>query len=1062
MHRKKMMIVTATVRSFCIYSKMRKFISLLMVLHLPFLLFAQQKITGNVVSESTGQVLEGVTIMIKGKTTGTVTDKNGVYSLMVGKGDILVFTYSDMDNKEVSVNGKSTINVRLTSTNKSLEDVVVVGYSSIKKKDLTGSVGQANVKDMAKAPVSSFAEAFAGRVAGVQVSSADGQPGGGMNIVIRGAGSLTQSTAPLYVIDGFPIEDLDPATLNPDDIESLTVLKDASSTAIYGSRGANGVVLIQTKRGKAGTSSIDLGASSGIQTGRKTIEVMSPYEFVRYQLERFPGAVSSVSYLAEGKSLEDYKNVKGIDFQDYVFTEGKINIYNAAMRGGTDKTRYSVSGSFFDQQGVIINTGLQKYTGRVRIDQTVSDKLKIGVTAGYTGLKSWGQVINSTPTGSASSYTLFRTWAYRPVQFPGNPTDLLNAEADESSLTPSDFRINPVIDLENQYSYDYTNLFEGLGSITYDITNNLVLSLTGGFRTNAYKNDRFFNTKTTKGSPYNPNNADGINGSVLNITTTNLFTDNTLTYTKSINNTHNFSVVALTAFQKNVYKSNGYSGRLLPNEELGIDGLELGTPYNPVRSHTDNTRASFGGRLDYNYKSKYLFTVNFRADGSSKFPTDKKWGYFTAPSVAWNIAKEKFLANSKIISNSKIRVSYGAGGNDRVTDYASFPALTYSLQGYSYNNATPMAFVYQSSMANPDLTWERTTSLNIGYDLGLFNNRIEFVAEVYKRTTDDLLLNATLPPTSGFGTAFKNIGKLENRGLELSLTTLNIQKRSFYWETSFNISFNQNKILALTEGQNSLNNAIQTDVNYSDFLYKSEIGKAAGMMVGYVWEGNYQYADFDNPSPGIYVLKANVPTNGMPRASILPGDIKYRDFNRDGVVNSSDRTVIGRGQPIHFGGLNNNFRYKNLSLSVFVQWAYGNDIYNANRITFEGNPNGRSNMNQYKTYVNRWSPENQTNENFRAGGGGVIGYHSSKFVEDGSYLRLKTVMLSYSVPSKFIKRLYMTDLSANVAVQNILTWTNYSGLDPEVGTRGGVLTPSYDYSSYPQARTITLGIKASF
>jgi TonB-linked SusC/RagA family outer membrane protein len=1031
-------------------------------LYLPFLLFAQQKITGSVVSESTGQVLEGVTIIIKGKTIGTVTDAKGIYSITANKNDVLVFSYSEMDQQEVAVNGKATINVRLISTNTSLEDVVVVGYSSVKKKDLTGSVGQANVKDMAKAPVSSFAEAFAGRVAGVQVSSADGQPGGGMNIVIRGAGSLTQSTSPLYVIDGFPVEDLDPATLNPEDIESLTVLKDASSTAIYGSRGANGVVLIQTKKGKAGTATIDLGASSGVQLSRKTIEVMSPYEYVRYQKERFPGAASSEPYFAGGKTLEDYRNVEGIDFQDYVFTQGKINIYNAAMRGGTEKTRYSVSGSFFDQQGVVINTGLQKYTGRLRIDQTVSKKLKIGVTAGYTGLKSWGQIINSTPTSSASSYTLFRTWAYRPVQYPGNPIDLLDAEADVSSLTPSDFRINPVLDLENQYSYDYTNLFEGLGSITYNITNNLTLALSGGFRTNAYKNDRFYNEKTTRGSPYNPNNADGINGSVLNITTTSLFTDNTLTYTKSINNKHNFSLVALTAFQKNVYKSNGYSGRLLPNEELGIDGLELGTPYNPVRSHTDNTRASFGGRLDYNYRSKYLFTVNFRADGSSKFPSDKKWGYFTAPSVAWNIAKENFLASSKVISNSKIRVSYGAGGNDRVTDYASFPALTYSLQGYSFNNAVPLAFVYQSSMANPDLTWEKTTSLNIGYDLGLFNNRIELVAEVYKRTTDDLLLNAILPPTTGFGTAFKNIGKLENRGLEISLNTLNIQKKSFYWETSFNISFNKNKILALTEGQSSLNYAVQTDVNYSDFLYKSEIGKPSGIMVGYIWEGNYQYADFDNPSPGIYVLKAGVPTNGMARATILPGDIKYRDLNGDGVVNSSDRTVIGRGQPIHFGGLNNNFRYKNLSLSVFVQWAYGNDIYNANRITFEGNPNGRSNMNQYATYANRWSPENQTNENFRAGGGGVIGYHSSKFVEDGSYLRLKTVMLSYSVPAKFIRRLYMTELSANVAVQNILTWTNYSGLDPEVGTRGGVLTPSYDYSSYPQARTITLGIRASF
>jgi TonB-linked SusC/RagA family outer membrane protein len=481
-----------------------------------------------------------------------------------------------------------------------------------------------------------------------------------------------------------------------------------------------------------------------------------------------------------------------------------------------------------------------------------------------------------------------------------------------------------------------------------------------------------------------------------------------------------------------------------------------------VRSHTYNTRASFGGKIDYNFKSKYLVTVNLRADGSSKFPTDKKWGYFTAPAVAWNMAEENFLANSKIISNSKIRVSYGIGGNDRVTDFASFPALAYSLHGYSYNNAAPLAQVYQSSMANPDLTWEKTTVLNLAYDLGLFDNRIELVTEVYLRTTDNLLLNSPLPPTTGFGTAFKNIGKLENRGLEITLNTLNVQSKSFSWESSFNISFNKNKILALNEGQSSLNNAVQTDVNYSDFLYKAEIGRSAGMMVGYVWLGNYQYEDFDNPSPGVYLLKANVPSNGMPRTGILPGDIKLKDLNGDGIVNSADRTYIGRGQPVHFGGFNNNFRYKNFSLNAFVQWSYGNDIYNANRITFEGNTNGRRNMNQYASYVNRWSPENPTNEHFRAGGGGVIGYHSSKYLEDGSYLRLKTVVLSYSVPPKLIRRFFLKDLSANVALQNVLTWTKYSGLDPEVGTRGGVLTPGYDYSSYPQARTVTFGIRATF
>lgn len=492
-----------------------------------------------------------------------------------------------------------------------------------------------------------------------------------------------------------------------------------------------------------------------------------------------------------------------------------------------------------------------------------------------------------------------------------------------------------------------------------------------------------------------------------------------------------------------------------------MDGLDEGVAFNPRSSNTENTMASYATRLDYNYKSKYLLTFTFRADGSSKFIDH--WGYFPGGAIAWNMDQEDFFHNAlPFVSHSKIRASYGNTGNNRVGDFDTSPRLSQVLSGYSFNNQTPSDLIYISAMGNSVLRWEKTSIIDMGYEVGFLDDKISLELGLYRKTTEDLLLNATLPPSTGFGSAFKNIGKLQNEGLELTILTDNVKTESFSWSSSFNISFNKNEIKELTRGQQSLLTNATYVSQFNSPLYMAEIGKPAGMMIGFVWDGNYQYDDFDNPAEGVYVLKNNVPTNGAVRNTIRPGDIKYKDLNADGVVDINDKTIIGRGQPIHTGGFSNNFAYKGLALNVFFQWSYGNDIYNANRLTLEGNSNGWAHVNQFASYVNRWSPENQTNANYRTRGQGPIGMHSSRVVEDGSYLRLKTVSLSYSLPKQWIQSLYLTNLSVDVAAQNLLTWTNYSGLDPEVSTRNNVLTPGYDFSSYPQARTLVFGLKATF
>ena len=416
------------------------------------------------------------------------------------------------------------------------------------------------------------------------------------------------------------------------------------------------------------------------------------------------------------------------------------------------------------------------------------------------------------------------------------------------------------------------------------------------------------------------------------------------------------------------------------------------------------------------------------------------------------------------VSTSKFRVGYGTTGNNRIGDFDYSPMLAFnnSTEGNAFNNASPAGGVYVSNVGNKNLKWETVKTLDMGYEFGVLNNRLTLEVDLYRKTTSDLLLQAVLPPTAGFASAVKNIGELRNDGVELTLNTFNINTPKFKWQSNFNISFNRNMVMALTDGQQNLGTAVSYVTQFGQPLYLAEIGKPSGMMIGYLWEGNYQYADFNNPSPGVYILKPEIAGNGAVRNTIQPGDIKYKDLNGDLTMSNADVTFIGRGQPIHTGGFSNNFSYKGFELNVFFQWSYGNDIYNANRLLLEGNSNGFGNINQFASYVNRWSPENQTNANYRTRGQGPIGYHSSRVVEDGSYLRLKTVSLSYILPTRLINKLNMSNLSLNVSAQNLVTWTNYSGMDPEVSTRGDVLTPGYDYSAYPRSPAVVFGIKASF
>ncbi len=1044
----------------------RKGLSIFLLFFLLFLTSAvmSQEITlrGTVISAVDKLPLPGVSVVVKNTTIGTITDASGRFSLDAPKGaDVLVFSFIGMQSQEIAINGKSTFNVALIEKTEHMDEVVVIGYGSVKKSDLTGSVGSVKGDALVKAPTATFTEALAGRMAGVRISTTDGQPGSTMNITIRGAGSLTQSTSPLYVVDGFPIEDIDPADINPEEVESITVLKDASATAIYGSRGANGVVVIETKRGVVSKPRITFNSTYGFQQVQKKMDVMAPYEFVKYQNE-LNSSFAAEHYFQDGRTLDSYKDLDAVDWQNEIFRNSPVRNHNVSIRGGTDDTKYSLSGSVYSMEGIVINTGFDRYQGRISIDQKLSAKIKVGVTANYSKKKTFGQQVAENPLSSFTSYLLSRAWGYRPVSGKEG-FDLLEEDYDLDLIDQYNYRVNPVTTSNNDYSRDISKDLFVNGYFQYKILENLTLNVRGGIISRDLRRERFYNSKTPKGSLLSMFNSKGVNGSISYTESETWSNENTLTFKETFNNKHQITLLGGFSMQDYKYDLYGYAAQNIPNEELGMKGLDEGIPYMGYASDGANGMVSFFGRADYNYNSKYLLTATFRGDASSKFAPGNKWGYFPSAAFAWNMQKESFMEAISLISNSKLRLSYGVTGNNRIANYAFYSQLSMPISSsYSFDNATPDLGIIPNNLANKGLKWESTEQLNIGYDLGLFKDRIGLTVDWYKKLTRDLLLNADISAVSGFTSMYQNVGKIRNNGIELSVNTINVQNKSFSWRSNFNISFNRNKVLELTRGQEALYTKVSFESQYSSPLYISQVGHPAGMFYGYVFDGIYQYDDFDNPATDTYILKNNVPTNGNSREVIQPGDIKYKDVNSDGVVDSYDMVVIGNGQPIHTGGFSNTFAYKGFSLDMLFEWSYGNEIYNANRLMFEGNGNIRSDLNQYASYVGRWTPDNPSEKYFRTGGQGPIGYHSSRVLEDGSYLRLKTLSLGYSIPAQYIKRLYLTKLELSISAQNLVTWTKYTGMDPEVSVRNSVLTPGFDFSAYPIPRTVVLGINVAF
>ena len=1024
----------------------------------------QQKsktLTGRVTNAG-GEPLQDVSVKLKGQTKAVLTNQDGIYVITFenAASGVLIFSYVGSKDKEVKFTGTTaTYNVQLESIIKEMDEVVVVGYGAVKRKDLTGAVAQVNMEDLKKAPVSSFEEALAGRVAGVQVSSGDGQPGNDMNIVIRGNNSVTQENAPLYVIDGFPTESSSANLINPEEIESIEVLKDASATAIYGARGANGVILITTKKGKIGAPVVTYDGWAGFHQNLKKQELMSPYEFVKYQLELNPVVYTPV-YLKSGKTLDSYKNEKGTDWQDLIFRDAFVHNHSIALRGGSDKTRYALSGNVLDQDGIIINSGFRRYQGRFVLDQTINDKFKAGVNINYSATKKYGSIAVESQGGPTTTL-MYSVWGFRPVTGDASADESIAESLYDPAVDPAtDMRVNPVLTTRNEYNPAFNNTLVINTYLEYKISKYLTFRVTGGLTKTQLRREIFNNAQTRGGNPKTQSN--GVNGTITNTDITNLLNENTITYNRKIARDHNLTVVAGITMQDVKGLVNGFTSTQIPNEALGIKGLGEGIITKAPTSAPTNGLLSYLGRVNYAFKSRYLVTFSFRADGSSKFPAENRWAYFPSGAFAWRFVEESFMKKLGFVSDAKLRIGYGTTGNNRVGDFAALPSLQITtVSGYSNGNV-PGQGIIPVNLGNSKLKWETTGQTDVGIDLAFLSNRITFTADYYKKETKDLLLNATLAPSMGFPTAYKNIGKVSNDGIEFTLNTRNIERKNFSWSTSFNISFNRNKVLELNEGQASLPSLITWGNFNNAFPYIAIPGRPIALFYGMLFNGVYQYSDFNQLANGSYILKDNVPNNGNPRANIQPGHAKFKDINGDNQIDDNDLTIIGNPNPIHIGGFTNNFTYRNFDLNVFFQWSYGGQLQNINRIEFEaGDPTTRGALNMFKSWENRWTPENQTNELYKVGGQGPA-YYSSRTVEDGSYLRLKTVSLGYNFPVKTLKSVKINAIRVYAATQNLLTWTNYSGLDPEVSTRPGALTPGFDFSAYPRTRTLTLGVNVKF
>ena len=987
----------------------------------------------------------------------------------------LVFSFIGYESSEKSIVGKSEINVILKTAFNQLDEVVAIGYGSSKKRDLTGSVASVDIGELSKVPSSNLAQTLSGRVSGVQISTSEGAPGAAISIRVRGGGSITQSNEPLYIIDGFPTED-GLNNLHPSDIESIDVLKDASSTAIYGARGANGVIIVTTKGGKIGQTRVNFDSYYSFKQIAKRLDVMDPLDFVKLEYERSDSDDERLAFeerYGTWGELEDiYGNRPGINWQDEAFGKTTLSKYHKiSISGGTKKTKYNVSYGFNDDEGIMVNSGLKRNSANLKFDHEISNKLDAVFSINYTDQEIYGM---GTSDGGDRFNKLQHIVMYRPViGKDGNDPDLVELDEDPALVdVGGNVMQNPIASSEAEHRSREKRSLSMNGALNYKMFKGFAYKLTVGIRTQDERRESFDGERSISAKRNG-----GSRGSLRHTDIQGYSYSNVLNYDWKLNkaNRFNFLVGQEETFSKRRWFQAGSSQ--FPNDDIGLADLSLGTLTAIPSSYEEDQRLlSFFGRLNYNYKGKYLFTATYRADGSSKFGAGKKYGYFPSASAAWRLVEEPFVKKLNVFSNLKLRLSYGVAGNNRIANYKSL-ALLHS-DYYPLNNV-PAISVEPNVLPNPNLQWETTISRNMGLDMGFIDQRIQLIAEFYQTNTKDLLLESQIPMTSGYSTLLRNVGETQNRGFEFSLSTVNISTHDFEWRTDLNVSVNRNKVLELAGTDFFLRQAWNSKIG-NDFIVK--IGEPVGSMYGLIADGLYQVDDFDfDQESESYTIKDGVPyrLNEVSK----PGFRKFKDISGpdgkpDGIVDEHDKTIIGNANPKHFGGITNTFSYKGFDLSVFVNWSYGNDVYNANKYIFT--QMHRPNRNVLAIAEDRWmtldangQPVTNPVELSALNEGKTFpvwngnGWADPKFntwmVEDGSFLRINNITLGYRLPDKVLKRVGVNSMRIYGSLYNVHTFTKYSGYDPDVSSRNSTgVTPGVDFGAYPRSKSLVLGVNVSF
>ncbi len=994
-------------------------------------------ITGKIIDSKTKEPIIGAAVSVKGTSGGANTNVNGEFSFKTTKKPpfTVLATFVGYRKQEIEVFENEPLSIKLVeSKGQRLDEIIVVGYGTQKRSDITGSIASVPL-EIKSQPVVSVERLLQGSIAGAIVTQTSGQPGGGVSVQIRGNNSITAGSDPLYVIDGFPINNdyslndagvtngskINPlSTLNTADIESIDVLKDASATAIYGSRGANGVVIITTKNGTKGKSIINYDAYYGVQEVIRTIPLLNAAEWwaLRKDAAKNSGKTTSLPSVS-GYTL-DTSGV-GTDWQAAAFRKAGIQSHSLSILSGSDKTRLSVSGNYLKQDGVLQNTDFIRYSGRFALDHDYSKNFKItsSLVASYTSSKVAPAAIVGNLLLTPPSLPVYRTDGSFVVLSPF-----------ESALQ------NPINSLYNQLNETKTSRI--LGNVAGELTliEGLKLKVLFGIDLVDNKQNRYLPSTTAEGQALS-----GL-ATVGSVFTTNWLNENTLSYERQLGQKGKLNaILGFTAQQSNtegtIAEAAGFATDAFSYNNLGT-GITNRTPSSYAN---DWALASYLGRVNYAYDDRYLFTFTLRADGSSKFGDGNKWGYFPSAAFGWNISNEKFWQQSNKVTNLKLRLSAGSTGNQSIPAYQSLSQLAYFR--YNFSNTTVSGYA-PNTVPNPNLGWEKTFQTDAGIDVGLFNNRITLVADYYYKKTTDLLLTRTVPGTSGLSdfyngqasTIYQNIGAVSNKGYEIYINAHTIDSKDLKWNTTLVYSKNTNEILSLGDGVTQIIPSISSPSI-------AKVGYPVGSFIVYQTDGVIQSGD----------------TPLTPQANKSAGGQKYKDINGDGVITQAGDRVVISNQPDFTAGLTNTFSYKGFDLSIFFQANVGGKIYNANRANLEL---GTGYTNATRDLLNRWTPTN-TNTDVKAAYQDPAVTISDRFIEDATYYRLKNISFGYNFPSKFLKNAHLKNLRVYVSAQNAATWTKYTGFDPEVSLNGqSLINKGVDQGVYPNNKSYQVGLSVSF